>query len=160
MGVRTKFFQDELLDLQCSSMIMFGCPQKELIKTGQFPFDMRAPQKQLADMLTKLCYGCSTFTHHQNRMLTAAFQNPLVLPSLSNPFTRCRTPTLRYAWRSPESRCVLRNMKAQTPTLIGENFVMKQSSKGEQSQRKLTSKQCGEASESQLSLPRSHSRRK
>ena len=40
----------------------------------------------------------------QNGRLTAAFENHLVMQSLSNPLTRCRTPTVRSAWRTPEMR--------------------------------------------------------
>ena len=59
-----------------------------------------------------------------------------------------------------ETQCVLRNKESQNPTLCCKKFVKDQTSKGTASQKKLLSKQCGNASERQLSLPRSHSIKK
>ena len=123
-------------------------------------------------------------------MLTAVFQNHLVLQSLSNlpdamsdayscprdfesgrwgdklgelslekPNASLTTRViLKLCLR--QTHCVLRNGKAQNPTLFGKRVVKKQSSKGQPSRRKLVPKPSRKAPGKQLSLPRSHSRKR
>ena len=123
-------------------------------------------------------------------MLTAAFQNRLVLQSLNNlPDAMSDTYSSQRDFESGrwgekpgelslekpdasfttrvilklclrQTHCVLRNRKAQNPTLFGKGVVEKQSSKGQPSRRKLVPKPSRQASGTQLSLPRSHSRKR